>query len=204
MSEKLYNCKCTKCEYKKNFTGQHGTLYVFDVAFDCESNGRTIEKTGDYSGIDKNNPKFKIGETYAIEVFPDESGKNYPSKIKPLDTKDQNSYRGQQRGIRDAFDPKENHRIALQVAMECAIDTLLLLEPDKVLKGHDSVLCLKFVEWLDKIGVDRNTSIMSSNALRRAVKCVSMANLMDDSTKLSLSEKIINKATEILTFYQQK
>lgn len=97
---------CTKCVYKKQFNGQHGVLYDFDVAFQDGTSGV-------YTSNDMNNPKFQAGveADYIAEEKTSRNGNTF-YKIKTLSQSQGGRPSGSTGG--GSYKARPNYSIALE------------------------------------------------------------------------------------------
>lgn len=56
------NSKCIKCDFSKEANTDYGVIFYFNVAFE---NG----DSGSYGSKSKDQPKFKVGETYDYDII---------------------------------------------------------------------------------------------------------------------------------------
>lgn len=76
---------CKECNFLKELSGQHGIMYSWSVKFENGISGIYISKT-------KEDPKFKVGESYPLEVEEKTSQKGVKyNKIKPYNPKPQSN-----------------------------------------------------------------------------------------------------------------
>lgn len=181
-------------------------FYVHNISIDVDENGQIREYTGEYSSVAQTQTNFVIGQEASFDYF-EPTKQGTLGKIKPVKA-DQQQYRGQQGAATPSniYSPEKSAQIAKQVSYEAGIATLLCLDDTKrkaLKQGSDYTIADKYAEWMSKVTTDTNTSMMASNALRRAIECLAFDSFCD-MTKTSVSDRVIAKATEIFNYYISK
>jgi hypothetical protein len=124
--------KVTSCQANGSWTGNYGTMYKFELAFE---NG----DTGEYSSKSAEQQKFVLGQeaTYTIDA----SNPKYP-KIKPVFSQNGGGFKGG--GFKN--DPNREMRIVKQSSLKVATD--LCIANDKADLNSVFVVADKIVEWV--------------------------------------------------------
>ena len=123
--------KVTSCQANGSWTGNYGTMYKFELAFE---NG----DTGEYSSKSPDQKKFVLGQdaTYTIDA----SNPKYP-KIKPVF-----SNNGGFKGGGFKNDPNRERRIVKQSSLKVATD--LCIANNKTDLNSVFIVAEKIVEWV--------------------------------------------------------
>lgn len=123
--------KVTSCQANGSWTGNYGTMYKFELAFE---NG----DTGEYSSKSAEQQKFVLGQeaTYTMDT----SNPKYP-KIKPVF-----SNNGGFKGGGYKSDPNREMRIVKQSSLKVAAD--LCVANDKADLNSVFIVAEKIVEWV--------------------------------------------------------
>ncbi len=119
----------TLAKFNREWTGKFGIMYDHDIVFE---NG----DKGTYSSKSMTQDKFVLGQEAEYTI--DDSNPQFPSKIKPVNTFQQNS--------RDNENPKRQESIQRQTALKIASECV-----DINKHGIDSLFAVadKFAAWLD-------------------------------------------------------
>lgn len=189
------------------------TSKVKSVTFDHEwsnSNGQFFDhkiefENGDkatYTSKSKEQQNFVVGKDVVYDYVQDQKG-NWKCKYDAKRQPGAEQYNPNQTGsyTPKPKDPAEQKRIQKQVAYECALSALNLIDLINVQKGHDYTIANKFLVWIEEKGKDNNTqgSIMASKAIREAIKTMGIPPIV--GTEKGLVEKILAKADEIFNYF---
>ena len=187
----IKTAKVISSKQTRDFKGQKGQIYVHEVEFD---NG----DKGDYNSISKDQNKFVPGQEVEYEITTSErehNGKTYTDvKIKPIKKEFVPGKR--------QMSPEEQKQISKQVAYECAIVMMKIIDHKNIKQGHDYVTANKFTDWLEEKSKDTtyaNASKMGCKALREAVNTQTIPAInLDDNSVIT---RVLHKAEEIYKYF---
>ena len=186
--------KVTKATFDHTWSNSYGEMHDHNIEFE---NG----DKGVYSSKSKEQTKFIIGKESWYNCTPKAKGTgNKITAEKAPDVPAETQSSSSQPSYSKQTTPEEQKRIQKQVAYECAIASLNMIDATSILKGHDYMLSDKILEWLQEKGKDNvNHSIMASKAIREAINAITILALKPEGK--ALSEIIIIKANEIFEYF---